>query len=111
MKKVVASLVLVGSLAAGSAGVAGAAPKPNCTNAPATIAQLKAEETQVASVLASLHAMAAQGGRDTAWLQWPIAFLTRGEARLAAEVSKLQTRCPSITTTGGTGSGGGNIIS
>ncbi len=106
VKKVVASLALAGSLAMVSSGVAEAAPGPNCTNAPAVIARLQSEETHVASVLARLQGIAAHGGREARWLQWPIAFLTHAEAGLASEVSTLQARCPSST-----GSGGGGTIS
>jgi len=95
MKKVVASLVLTGSLAIGSAGIAGAAPGPNCTKAPAVIARLQAEEAHVASLLATLQAKAAGAGHE-AWRQRrSIALLTRAEADLVSQVSNLQTRCPS----------------
>jgi len=102
LKKFVGSLLLAGSFVVGSAGAAGAAPSPNCTNAPAVIARLQTEESQVASLLASLRASAANGGREARWLQWPIAFLARVEAGLASEVSNVQAQCPS-----GGGSGGG----
>lgn len=105
VKKVVASLALAGSLAMVGSGVAEAAPGPNCTNAPAVIARLQSEETHVASLLSRLQGIAAHGGREARWLQWPIAFLTRAEAGLSAEVSALQVRCPSS----GSGSGGGTI--
>jgi len=109
VKKVVGALVLAGSLAMGSAGVAGAAPSPNCTNAPAVIARLQTEESNVASVVASLQAIAARGGREARWLQWPIAFLTRVEAGLASRVSSLQALCPSGGGSSSSGSGGGTV--
>jgi len=95
VKKVVVSLALAGSLAAISAGGAGAASVPNCSNAPAAISHLQAEEAQVASTLASLQAMTATGKHEARWLQMSIAFLTRAEAGLAARVSLLQAQCPS----------------
>jgi hypothetical protein len=104
VKKVVASLVLVGSLAIGSAGVAAAAASSDCSNAPATIARLQAEEAQVASALASLQAKTVHGRHGASRLEREVDFLTRAEARLASRVSKLQSRCPSKG-----GSGGGII--
>ncbi len=101
VKKVVASLVVAGSLGLGSASVAGAAPSSNCANAPARIARLQAEEAQVGSILTSLQARAAHGGREARRLQWPIAFLTRTEARIVSQVTKLQARCPSSGGSGG----------
>jgi hypothetical protein len=98
VKKVVASLVVAGSIAAGSAGVAAAAPAPHCTNAPARIAQLQAQESGVASALTALEARAAHGGRGAFRLHRDIALLTREEARLTAQVSALQARCPGTGT-------------
>lgn len=105
VKKILVSLVLAGTLAMGSAGVAAAAPSSSCANAPATIARLKAEEANIASMLATLKAEAAHAGHHGAWLQWPIAFLSHAESYLAAQVSQLQARCPS-----GLGSGGPTIV-
>jgi|GEM_PF-2822540 len=98
VKKVVASLVLAGSIATGSAGVATAAPGPHCTNAPTRIARLQAQEAAVASALTSLEARAANGGRAAFRLHRDIALLTRAEARLTAQVSALEARCPSTGT-------------
>jgi hypothetical protein len=106
VKKILVSLVLAGSLAAGSAGAAAAAPKSNCTKAPATIARLKAEEAQLTSTLASLQGKATSGDHETWRLERRIESLIRDEARLALRVSKLQARCPS----GGGSGGGGTII-
>jgi hypothetical protein len=100
LKKVVVSLALAGSLAASSAGGAEAASVPNCSNAPATISHLQAEEAQVASMLVSLQAVAAPGKRESWWLQQSIVFLTRAEAGLTARVSKLQAQCPANTYAG-----------
>jgi len=105
VKKVVASLVLTGSLTMGFMSMASAAPSVNCTNASATIAHLKAEEDQVASLLSSLQALAAHGGLEAQWLQFPIALLTRVEAALASEVSGLESHCST-----GNGSGGGGTV-
>ncbi len=102
VKKMVTSVVLVGSLAIGSAGGASADPKPSCTNAPAVIARLQAAESQLGSVLASLQAKAAGGRHEARRLHREIEFLTRVEARLASRVTELQARCPGATTGGGT---------
>ncbi len=107
VKKVIASLVLAGSVAMGSAGVAAAAPSPGCANAPATIARLTAQESHVASVLASLHARVPHGRRQASRLERRIAFLTGVEGRLAARVGRVQAQC----TTSSGGSGGGTVIS
>jgi P pilus assembly chaperone PapD len=101
VKKVLVSLALAGSLAAGCAGGAEAASVSNCTNAPATISHLQAEETQVAAMLVSLQKMVAPGKREAWWLQQSIAFLTRAEARLTARIDTLQGQC---TTTASYGS-------
>ena len=105
VQKVVVSLVLAGSLVMGSISMASAAPRVNCTNAPAEIAHLQAEEAHVASLLSSLQARAAHGGLEAQWLQFPIALLTRVEAALAAEVTGLESYCSL-----GSGSGGGGAV-
>ena len=107
MKKVIASLVLAGSVAVGSAGVAAAAPVSGCANAPATIARLTAEESHVASLLTSLHARVPHGRRQASRLERRIAVLNGVEGYLAAQLAALQARC----TTGSGGSGGGTVIS
>jgi hypothetical protein len=112
VKKVVAALVLAGSLVMCSAGVAGAkgtAPRGGCTNAAATLARLQGEEAEIAARLAALQAAAAQalGTNRTHHaheIQERMAELSRAESRLAAQVNSLQARCP------GTGTGGGPVI-
>jgi hypothetical protein len=112
VRKVVASLALAGSLAMGCAGAAVACTPnstPNsgssCTNEPALVARLQAQEAQVASRLASMQAMAAQGGPGASWLRFSIAFLTHAEAELASQVSNLQAQCPTLGGSGVIGVG------
>jgi hypothetical protein len=109
-KKVVAALVLAGSLVMCSAGVAGAkgtAPRGGCTNAVATLARLHSEETEVTGQLASLQAAAAQAlaagkTHHAHEIQERMADLSRVESWLVAAVNSLQARCP--------GAGGGPVI-
>jgi len=108
VKKVMASLALAGSIAIGSAGMAAAAPSANCTRAPARIARLQAEESHVASLVATFQGTVPHGRRQASRIERRIAFLTGVEARLASEVSNVKTQCPSGSDGG---SGGGVVIS
>ncbi len=105
VKKVVAAAVLVGSLALGSAGVAWAAPGPNCTKVAAVITRLKAEDAQVAAALTSLEASSPHGRHAARRLERAIESLTRVEARLTARITNLEARCPTSVGTGGGTSG------
>jgi len=100
MKKVVGALVVVGSIGAGTAGVATAAPAPRCTHVAGKIARLQAEETQLSHVIASLQNVTFRGRHRSNMLRHEIAVLTRTEAAIAAQVASLQAQCPSVT--GGT---------
>jgi len=110
VKKVLVSLALAGSATVGSAGVAQAVPSFNCAKAPAVIAQLQAQESQINAALTSLTAMAASGKHGAWWLQRSIAFLTRAEVGLAARVMKLQVLCTTTTTGSGNASNGLTLV-
>ncbi len=108
IKKVVVSLIVAGSLIAGGAGAAGAAPSINCATAPARVTQLQAQEAQVASFLTSLKAMEAHAlgsghAWQARWLQWSISFLTHAESGLAAQVAWIDAQCPPPSSGGGSG--------
>ena len=102
----VGALVVLGSVAMGSAGVAEAAPAPNCTHAAARIARLQNQESALSTLISSLEAQTPHGRHHARELRREIALLTRVEASLAARVTRLQAACPTGTTgTGTTGTG------
>ncbi|HUO49788.1 MAG TPA: hypothetical protein VMU09_13240 [Acidimicrobiales bacterium] len=108
VKKVVASLVLTGALAAGSAALSAPAsaagrPAPSCSGAPAALARLQSAESALAARLAALEAQLAQSGtsRGAHGLRERIAQVTREQAELAAQVSRLLGRCPAAGGNGG----------
>jgi len=105
MKRMVVSLALAGSVALGTAGAAAAAPGPSCTGAPARIAQLQTEESQVSTLVAALQSGQPHGRHGVRQFEREIAFLTRVEARLTARIHALQSACPSAPTSGGAGGG------
>jgi len=118
MRKVVAALVLAGSLAAGStvlaapAGAAGRVGTVNCSDAATTLAHLQAAQAWVAAQLAALNTQLAQGSNSaprwrTFELREEIAGMTALQTWLAAQVSHLQAQCPSA---GAGGSGGVTIV-
>jgi len=90
MKKMVASLLVAGSLTMATSGMAGAVATPSCANSASTLSVLQAQEAKVGAALAALEAQESQ----VPWLKWPIAALTRREAFLAAQVTALEARCP-----------------
>ena len=107
VKKVAAGVVLAGALTMATATAASAAPTfppVNCANAPTMVARIQAEEAKVGAILAQLQAQAAQHPRNQ-WVMWPIAFLTRVEAFLAAEVSQIEAQCPAPSSSSSSGLG------
>ena len=108
VKKVVASLVLTGTLAAGSAALSAPASAegrhaPSCSGAPATLARLQSAESALAARLAALQAQLAQSGtgRGSHGLRERIAEVTREQAELAGQVNRLLGRCPAAGGSGG----------
>ncbi|HXX91663.1 MAG TPA: hypothetical protein VEI83_15705 [Acidimicrobiales bacterium] len=109
VRKVVASLLVAGSLTLAPAlfpGAAGAAPKAGCTGAAATLARLRAQEAAESARLATLEGQVAQalgaGKTHRAHeLQEQVAVLTKMSAWLASQVSSLLARCPGVGSTGG----------
>ncbi len=104
VKKMVVSLAFAGSMALGMSGVAAAAPGPNCTGAPARISQLQTEESQVATLVATLQSTQPHGRHAVRHHEREIAFLQRIEARLTTRIDALQSACPSDSSSG---TGGG----